>query len=384
MFGMFNLARSEAFSTQTLSNEIHHKHKHKHKRTTSDGKGAVQYALQSLFSGGLERPHPLVSACKYPLASTPDPELSVSGLGNIGLPLKESDALGLISSAKPEVARDSNKTMIPGSWEVPADKMYFLNPAWDEWIRDVAGPAALTEIGVSDKDNLRVKYVFRGLFIRETTLVNTTKPVQIRPTKLGELILVPPSTPGFTGGQFSYSFRDETFAVPISDQTDEHISVVCAYAGLQQTLGPVSAGFRLSLTYDIVHDGPGQHLYVAPTLESPKQRLHRILAPWPYTQDSPACTGSKYAYPHLMGFLLTNEYPIDTATDFESSLLDGTTDEVPFKALCSVGGLALYFARIELVVQREAEVDVDDRFSDPEIQTVVEGVDGWTRWIRRG
>ncbi|KAJ7063586.1 hypothetical protein C8F01DRAFT_1279437 [Mycena amicta] len=313
----------------------------------SSAKAGIKHGLQAVFNDGFERAYPFASGSQYPAETAPDPEITVQwGLPSIELPLKEADALALISSAR--FAQRSG-------WEIPAEKLLFANPEWQNWIQNVAGPASLRCIGVPE-NALHNEYVLQSLLIHEGSQAVRWM-IETGANKLGELIVILPSS--FTGGDLAFAHLGEVGRIPLNDH-QQKLSVVSAYAGVAEIIAPVTAGFRISLVYHILHGDQ----YTLPNLDSPKQKLLRLLYPWTLQATR------SWNYPRLIGCLLNNKYTHSTM--FDSSSLNGTTDELLFKMLCTVAremGFALYFGQIELVVQSEAS-DTTASFWDYDIETV--------------
>ncbi|KAF7294673.1 hypothetical protein MIND_01004300 [Mycena indigotica] len=345
----------------------------------------IKYGLQSLLSTGLGRSFPLAVGTSYEKEEVPDPEIALAELGTIRIPVDEADALALISSATVKAHRPVNETPgspseslnIPGIWEIPADKVSVSNSVFLDWLQDVGGPESLDCIGASEQSG-RVQYVLKGLVIHEasqyafsfvpsTSLLLTKqkrlarRTIQTSSNKLGELVVILPCS--YTDGNITHAHLDEDFPLDLTQDCNRRkqtFSVISAHAGVVEIVSPVTTGFRVSLLYDILHDGS----WLLPSLLSPKQRLIRLLSPWA------SQVVSTWSYPHgVLGCLLKHSYTHSAA--FDSSSLAGTSDELLFKLFCIVArelGFHIFFGQIELLVRSEVARELNRQFWDSEIE----------------
>jgi hypothetical protein len=102
-------------------------------------------------------------SARYTMRNAANPCFKIDGIGTVGLPLSQRDALAIISVAGPVSVANTPST--PGIWEVPADKVclamqnyqamnnivhppqiHFDDPAWDAWIQKTACLAACTSL----------------------------------------------------------------------------------------------------------------------------------------------------------------------------------------------------------------------------------------------
>ncbi|KAF7305209.1 hypothetical protein MKEN_01236100 [Mycena kentingensis (nom. inval.)] len=324
----------------------------------------VKHELQGILRGGLERPHPLVHATQYPLATVPDPQLAVWTLGGIPLPLHEGDAQNLIASAPLLGSSNYDSSQSSGVWEIPGDKLFFYNPAWHDWVRNVVGPAALRGIGVPE-DEVHKLCVPSCLRIQESAKDGARMIIAEAPKKLAELAIFVHST--FTGCPHSFQHKDETFhPIPISPpsssstssprpQPQTEISVVCAYTGIEQIIPPLARGFRVSVVYDVVHDGK----YVLPPTDSPRQCILRALGTWAAGAPAPSPPAP------VLALLLAKDYPdLGSHVSALASVPPSPTNDQRMFAILENAArmldLALYLANVEINVVQQHPHNADN------------------------
>ncbi|KAJ7118830.1 hypothetical protein C8R44DRAFT_184414 [Mycena epipterygia] len=258
----------------------------------NDIKGEFQRTLEA----GLDLESPFAFAKRF--NDAPDPQLRIDGLGwNIQLPLNKHDASGIISASAPARIRGCVDV---GVWSTSNTKVHFDNPAWQGWIRDVAGPAAVRALR-ADPGNI---FVFNKVMLHEAgSQTMQLEDAETAPEKWGTLVVILPSL--LAGGDLELRHDGQSKTVNFEVQSDLLTSMVASYRGVEQTLSAVTCGYRLSLVYDIVHLGARPPTLT--DLQSPKQRLRNIMRSW-------VQVGSGRA-PQFLACLLQNKYTPSAAFD---------------------------------------------------------------------
>jgi hypothetical protein len=128
---------------------------------------------QGLDFGG----HPFAFSRRYATGDAPNPHLNIDGLGVVGIPLSVRDARAIIPVCTPapvnqvgvwEISSDrvSFITSCPGTRRSSCFQVHFDNHAWDVWVREVAGPAAVHGLR-ADSGSAKPEYVFQKLVVHE-------------------------------------------------------------------------------------------------------------------------------------------------------------------------------------------------------------------------
>ena len=90
------------------------------------------------------------------LTTPPNPCLSISGLGLVGLPLSERDAKAIISWAALAPFGHGERTVVDkdvrDTWEIEPSKLSFLNPEWEIFLTKNVCPEVCQSLGVSMGD----------------------------------------------------------------------------------------------------------------------------------------------------------------------------------------------------------------------------------------
>ncbi|KAJ7226732.1 hypothetical protein GGX14DRAFT_417216 [Mycena pura] len=234
---------------------------------------------------------------RYALGDAPNPCLVIDGYGTIGLPLCEREAPKIASEC---ALKGSANT---GICEIPAEKIHFDNPAWDTWIKKTAGVAASKALTANT--GLRPTFALRKLVIHDKTCPPTNYKERDDKTsrKIGDFIVILPSL--FDGAQLQLSHAGQTKTINFGRESRLSTFVVAAYSGVEHALSSVTAGYRLSLVYEIVHTIADTALVrrprpALPEMKGATQKLRDILLSW-----KQAASG---AAPELLACLLQHRY----------------------------------------------------------------------------
>lgn len=87
-------------------------------------------------------------------SSTPNPALSINGIGVIGLPLCNRDAEIIIAVGTQAPFGNGERTVVDkdvrDTWELQPNQLQFLNPAWNDWIEKEVMVKAANDLRVAD------------------------------------------------------------------------------------------------------------------------------------------------------------------------------------------------------------------------------------------
>ncbi|KAJ7722655.1 hypothetical protein DFH07DRAFT_971838 [Mycena maculata] len=294
---------------------------------STDIKGDFEDALQD----GFEFDGTFAFSQRYGIGA-PNPCLNIDGLGTVGIPLSERDARAIISACAP----------------MPSEKVHFDNPAWDAWIQKTAGVAATTALNANTGAN--PSFTLKKMVIHETGshISRHKEPITDDPaeTKIGDLIVILPGL--FQGAQLQLSHAGQAKSLNFAHQSGISTSIVAAYSGVEHTLAGVTAGYRLSLIYDIVQ--PITHVEYRPTLpemQGATQKLHNIMLSWKQDASGEA--------PESLACLLQHKY--SRAPNFGAKSLTGA-DALLISHLYPLARelkFSIYLAHVQLTVFTTAE-----------------------------
>ncbi|KAF8198172.1 hypothetical protein K438DRAFT_1966916 [Mycena galopus ATCC 62051] len=281
---------------------------------------------------------------RYSTRDAPNPCLKIDGIGTVGIPLSERDALAIISAAVPVCAAHDST---PSIWEVPADKIHFDDPAWESWIRKTVFAATYTSLELNPTPGkTSPTCTLRKLVIHEpgSPQTNFQNECGLSEGHIADLDVVLPSS--FTGGQLQLRHGLETKYLDLSHDSGILTSAVAAYVGVRHTSFPVTSGYRLSLLYDInqptqVHRGLAESQGAA-------QKLGHILQRWNDAAD-----------PEFLACLLRHTYTVEDNKNFDIEMLRGVDGQLISQLIPLVRelGFRLCFAHVSLTVTASASAE---------------------------
>ncbi|KAJ7698960.1 hypothetical protein B0H17DRAFT_1129504 [Mycena rosella] len=296
----------------------------------------IKEELEGLLNDGLKFEGTFACFQRYSANGAPNPFLRINGLGAIGIPLNTREAIVMMSSGLSEQspATESGKRR----WEIAAAQVHVDNPEWEVWIRETAGPAALKAL--AGKALVKPIYKLRKLILQESGSQSENS------DRMGTLVVVLPST--FDGARLQFRHADDTLLVDLSHQSGISTSVIAAYSGVESKLGPVSSGYRLSLSYDILQPTThaGAKPFGLPDMQSINNRLKQILASWMEEPKS-----------HALHWLLKGKY--ERESSFGRRSLTGSDIHLitHLGPLARQLGLHLHFAHVEMEITASDSVE---------------------------
>ena len=258
------------------------------------------------------------SANSWPDA--PDPELTVEGVGQITLPLSAGDAQSIISHASQAPFGKGADTVVDTSvrdtWEVQPADVSFGNPDWAKFVHRVASVNVWKSLGVApfttpprcELHKLLLyqtgsQYVHCSPFYLVPVLTHASKlPTSPRVRKpllwtarrvltpcddssskaegmFATVVIVLPCD--FEGGEVRVSHGGKSFTLDVAaDAADCKFSVLAWYTDVVHEVKPVKSGYRLALSYNLIHTSPSLARPAMPSMDAATQKLRSVLQTW--------------------------------------------------------------------------------------------------------
>ena len=191
------------------------------------------------------------------LPNAANPGLYLTDLGTVGLPLSERDGRDITricrerSSGKEtqDNAQDNQE-----AYEVVAEHIEFRNSNWAKTVQHAVGNAAVQLGIIGGQPSIRAD--LHNLVLCESG--NIEKFCQDRMDEKGlaaKLIIVLPSA--YEGGDTVVQFGGQTQTLSASSSKEFNYSYLAYYADAQCSVEPVTSGYRLTLTYNLIHRSEG-------------------------------------------------------------------------------------------------------------------------------
>ncbi|KAJ7722660.1 hypothetical protein DFH07DRAFT_1067381 [Mycena maculata] len=278
-----------------------------------------------------------------------NPCLSIEGVGQIGSPMGDAAARAIISVACP-VVLDDTADIKSHIWEVAPDKIRFENPEWDTFQKSVGHSGCKALAGIEDVEPiLRLSRLILHEAGSAAMQQEGRRDYKQSDPVFGTLIILLPSL--FEGGKlrFRYDMQSNTYDLAHGSGLTTSVLAIRDIADCE--LSPVTAGYRLSLVYDILQPTTATgRLPRFPAIHGPCDRLKAVLLSWKQ---------SDWDVNHLE-YLLQNNYPYNVDVQLDPLSLKGN-DAVLLshtRHMADELGLELYLAHFSFTTHQLKDFDL--------------------------
>ncbi|KAH7395257.1 hypothetical protein DE146DRAFT_697405 [Phaeosphaeria sp. MPI-PUGE-AT-0046c] len=206
-----------------------------------------------------------------------NPGLRIKQVGLIGLPLTERDAGAVAGVCRQAPFGKGDETLVDESvrktWELDATEFTCCNPAWSEYINKLA-EHAMQGLGVEAPSHAEA---YKLLLYAEGAFFKAHRDTEKVPGMFGTLVICLPSE--HTGGEVRLNHGGKEKIIETAPTSAFDLCVLAWYSDVQHEIKPVTSGYRLVLTYNLVQDQsfPRQS---ATTLDTTANKLERLLRIW--------------------------------------------------------------------------------------------------------
>ena len=160
------------------------------------------------------------------------------------------------------------------------------------------------------------------------------------------MIILLPSR--YTGGEIHLTHASETQVIDFSASSLAGTTVLAWYTDVLHEVKPVTSGYRLALSFNIIHTSPDMPLPVVSShAEGPFAELRRVLCEWKETSGEP---GS----PDYITYLLKHQYSEADLARGASRLKGEDSQRMAFVCAAAEGlDYAILLAKVEYHVSEE-------------------------------
>ena len=291
--------------------------------------------------------------CFATSGSLPDatnPGLFLKGVGKIGLPLSERDAKSIISTSRAAPHNSKRKTC-----EVEANQIDIRNPRWSKVVQ-YAVSKSVEQLGVLGGES-SVRADLHKMVIYEGSGPPSTGHDRDSVSGIfGTLVIVLPSE--HEGGGVVVRIGNQERNLSITEPREFSYSYMAWYADADHSVGPVSSGYRLVLSYNLIHH-TGNIAAARPSsvLNDSRAAIDGALNAWKTRLDDDDDTID------ILVHLFECEYP---SGKFGLQTLEGS-DQVQSLRLneaCREHGFTTFLGQLEHTKCRNGYEDEDDQDQD--------------------
>ncbi|KAJ3889322.1 hypothetical protein GG344DRAFT_78922 [Lentinula edodes] len=244
----------------------------------------------------------------------PNPVLDIIGVGPIGLPLSPRDAQLIITSATQAPFGHGTETKVDTSvrhtWEIEPARVSFGNAAWQTWMEETVVRGVATALGVPFSTTPPKCELYKLLLYEQDSHFLPHQDTVKAQNMFATIIIVLPSP--YTGGQVHVSHSSSQQVFSFDSNSLLSTAVMAWYTDVQHEVKPITSGYRLALSYNLVHVTPGVPPPILPDMHSSIISLRRVLKKW-----------RTYKYPdiepNIMCHILSHKYsPAGLSTGFKA------------------------------------------------------------------
>ncbi|KIM42422.1 hypothetical protein M413DRAFT_27183 [Hebeloma cylindrosporum] len=239
------------------------------------------------------------------LTTAPNPCLYIAGLGVVGLPLSERDARAIISCSNLAPFGHGERTVVDkdvrDTWEIEPARLSFTHPRWEAFIKNTVCTEVCKSLGVSTGNNPPRMELYKLLLYERGSHFLPHQDTQKADGMFATVVVLLPSA--YTGGQVVVSHASTSRTIDFSEDSLHATSILAWYTDVRHEVKPVTSGYRLALSYNLIHVAPPNvPVPSLPDTSSSAESLRRILRKWQadkYDSES----GQR-----LVAYLLDHEY----------------------------------------------------------------------------
>ncbi|KAH7092044.1 hypothetical protein FB567DRAFT_588356 [Paraphoma chrysanthemicola] len=207
----------------------------------------------------------------------PSPGLFVNDVGVIGLPLSDRDAKGIASVCRQAPFGKGDQTLVDESvrktWELDASEFSCSNPQWTPYLDQLA-IQAMEDLGVQVPGHTQP---YKLLSYEEGAFFKAHRDTEKVPGMFGTLVVCLPSA--HEGGSVRLVHGGKERMIETASKSAFDMTTLAWYSDVQHEIQPVSPGYRLVLTYNLVQPetAPKQ---TAAALDASHEKLEKLLRTW--------------------------------------------------------------------------------------------------------
>jgi hypothetical protein len=206
-----------------------------------------------------------------------NPGLDISDYGSVGLPLAVRDAESITRICKQSPFGKGSQTVIDTTvrktWELDGSQFQCLNPAWTSYLNSLV-KQAIEDLGVQVKVYAEQ---YKLLLYEQGAFFKTHKDSEKVPGMFGTLVICLPSE--HCGGDVFLVHGGKEQVLQTAPTSSFSLSMLAWYSDISHQVRPITSGYRLVLTYNLVQSQttPKQ---TAAALDESYVRFGQLLATW--------------------------------------------------------------------------------------------------------
>ncbi|KAF8908585.1 hypothetical protein CPB84DRAFT_1767012 [Gymnopilus junonius] len=242
------------------------------------------------------------------LTAAPNPCLHISGLGFVGLPLSDRDAKCIVSCATLAPFGHGERTLVDkivrDTWEIEPARVTFANPHWEPYIKSTVVHEVCKSLGVAIGNHPPKMELHKLLLYEKGSHFLPHQDTQKAERMFATVVIILPSP--YAGGEVVVSHASTTKTIDFASNSLLSTAILAWYTDVKHAVKEVIAGYRLALSYNLIHDEPSSSTprYGLPDLDEAVVPLRRILKKWKAGKYNDELDRN------LIAYLLDHEYSV--------------------------------------------------------------------------
>lgn len=193
-------------------------------------------------------------SCGGTVKDAQNPGLGLNGHGSLRLPLSPDDAKAIISKARQSPFGKGSETIVDTSirksWQLDPSQFTIQNPNWEQQIDNILSDVRSgLDLGAGMKFSAEL---YKLLLYEEGAFFKPHKDSEKAPGMFGTLVICLPSE--HQGGELILAFNRENKTIKTASDAYSYpqTSYAAWYADVLHEVKPVTSGYRLVLTYNLI------------------------------------------------------------------------------------------------------------------------------------
>lgn len=181
-----------------------------------------------------------------------DLSLEIKGFGQFKLPVKPAKAKALIKNARPAKYGLKDKTLLDPQvrhvWEIPKSRIKTDQRRWNKTLNPVLLELK-KELGLQDNQHLKAE-LHNFLIYEKGQFFQSHQDTEKTENMLATLVVLLPSS--YRGGTLLVENQGDSKRYPSTSAPDNKLTFIAFYADCQHEVKPVTDGYRIALTYNLI------------------------------------------------------------------------------------------------------------------------------------
>ncbi|MCJ1281729.1 hypothetical protein MMC26_001051 [Xylographa opegraphella] len=291
------------------------------------------------------------------LADASNPQIYVHGLGSISLPLSDHDAVALRATCQQSPFGMSSETLINTavrkSWELDPNRFDVRSTSWQACVVEALERLS-KDLGIVGGQGSMRADLYKLLYYEEGSFFKRHRDSEKAPGMFGTLVICLPCC--HTGGDVEATFGGRQRILTTADTSDFGYTYLAWYADVEHAVRPITSGYRLALTYNLIFTTPGIPQSASGGVQR-KVELEKLLSTWERTLGTAVSQA-----PELLAYATEHKYT-DANLNFDYLKGKDRYRAQFLKDSCVKQGFGLYLANFEYIVSGGCVYEEDRRRS---------------------